>query len=192
MARQPVAKSSYSGHGNMAAQYGDKHTKATVAHLTVSLIHMTARTKKRIVWSISIAVSAVMLLGLLGPLIPYKKADIWVCSISGSTKRQVTWFGYYSYDERTTSALEQWLKRREPSFEPQWQHTSTTTYYVLARGYACGRAPEVYQLRPILDGLVTKFSDERIADLITVLRQGSRDEQRQAIQRISDDYFDTE
>jgi hypothetical protein len=46
-------------------------------------------------------------------------------------------------------------------------------------------------LRPILDGVVSKFSDERIGSLVTVLRQGSNDEQRQAIQRISDDYFDT-
>jgi len=152
---------------------------------------MTAHTKKRIVWSISIAVGVVVLLGIIGPLIPYKKVDNWVCPVSGSTKRQVTWFGYFSHDERTTSALEQWLERSEPSFEPQWRHISTTTYYVLARGYACGETPEVYQLRPILDGVVAKFSDERIASLVTVLRQGSRDEQRSALQRISDDYFDT-
>ena len=152
---------------------------------------MTARAKKQIVWSISIAVAGVLLFGIVGPLIPYKKVDNWVCPVSGSTKRQITWFGYFSHDERTTSALEQWLERRELSFEPQWQHTSTTTYYVLARGYACGQTPEVYQLRPILDGVVSKFSDERIAGLVAVLRQGSQDEQRQAIQRISDDYFDT-
>ena len=44
-------------------------------------------------------------------------------------------------------------------------------------------------MRPILDDVVEKFSDERIAGLVAVLRQGSRDEQRQAIQRISDEYF---
>ena len=156
---------------------------------TVSL--MTTRTKKLMVWSVSIALGLVLLFAVVGPLIPYKKVDIWVCPVSGSMKRQVTWFGYLSHDECITSALEQWLERKEPSFEPQWLHTSTTTYYVLGRGYACGDAPEIYQLRPILDGVVSKFSDERIASLVTVLRQGSRDEQRQAIQRISDDYFDT-
>lgn len=152
---------------------------------------MTTRTKKRIVWSVSIALGLALLLALVGPLIPYKKVDNWVCPVSGSTKRNVTWFIYFSQDERTTSALEQWLERREPSFEPQWRHISTTTYYVLARSYVCGETPEVLQMRPILDGVVSKFSDERIAGLITVLRQGSHDEQRQAIKRISDDYFDT-
>jgi hypothetical protein len=43
----------------------------------------------------------------------------------------------------------------------------------------------------MLDGMVGTFSDQRIADLVTVLRQGSRDEQRQAVQKISDDYFAT-
>src|SRR5262245_33325518 len=140
---------------------------------------MTARTKQRIVWTISIAVGAVLLLGIVGPLIPYKKVHNWVCPVSGSTKRQITWFGHFSRDERTVSALEQWLERREPSFEPSWQHTSTQTYYVLGRACGTGGTPEIYHLRPILDGVVSKFSDERIAALVTVLRQGSRDEQRQ-------------
>jgi hypothetical protein len=148
---------------------------------------MTTRTKRRIVRSASIALGLALLLSVAGQLIPYKKVDNWVCPVSGSTKRQETWFGYVSHDERTTSALEQWLDRREPSFEPQWQQTSTTTYFLLGRGYARGRAPEIYQLRPILDGVVGKFSDERISGLVTVLRQGSQDEQRQAIRRISDD-----
>jgi hypothetical protein len=152
---------------------------------------MTTRSKKRIVWSVFIALGLVLLLAVVGPLIPYKKVDNWVCPVSGSTKRQVTWFGYFSHDERTSSSLKRWLERKEPTFEPQWRHTSTTTYYVLARGYACGEIPEVYQLRPILDDVVSKFSDERIAGLVTILRQGSHDEQKRAIQRIADDYFDT-
>lgn len=153
---------------------------------------MATPTKRRIVWSASIALGLVPLLSVAGQLIPCKKVDNWVCPVSASTKRQVTWFGYVSHDEWTTSALEGWLARREPSFEPQWQLISTTTYYLLGRGYARGRAPEIYQLRPILGCLVGKFSDERISGLVTVLRQGSQVEQRRAIRRISDDYFDTQ
>jgi hypothetical protein len=151
---------------------------------------MMTRTKKRIAWIVSIAFGLVLLVGIVGPLIPYKRVANSVCPVSGSTRQEITWFGRFSHEERTVSALEQWLKRREPSFQAQWRHTSTQTYYVLGR--ACGTAgqPEICRLKPILDGVVEKFSDERIAGLIAVLRQGSRDEQRQAIQRISDDYFD--
>jgi hypothetical protein len=152
---------------------------------------MTPPTKKRMVWSVSISLGAVMLLGVVGPLIAYKTRDISVCPISGSTKTRITWFGHFSHDERTVSALERWIERREPAFEPQWRKISTTTYYVLGRGYACGRAPEIYHLRPILDAVVSKCSDESISGLVAVLRQGTQDEQRQVIQRIADAYLDT-
>ena len=126
---------------------------------------MTAHTRKRIVWSVSIALGSVLVLGFVGPLIPCKRVKNWVCPVSGSTKRQITWFGYFSHDERNVSALEQWLKRREPSFEPQWQPLSTQTYYVSGQACGTGGTPEIYQLRPILDRVVVKLSDEKIAGL---------------------------
>lgn len=149
---------------------------------------MPTRVKKPILWTISIAAGIVLLLTIIGPAIEYKQVDIWVCSVTGSTKTHVTWFRHFSHDKRTTSALEQWLKRKEPSFEPQWQHTSTDIYYIFASSYACGDKPVVYRLAPILDGVVSKFSDERITQLVAVLRHGSRDEQIEAVQRISDEY----
>lgn len=149
---------------------------------------MPSRVKKPILWSTSIAVGLVLLLMFVGPAIEYKQVDIWICPVTGSTKIQVTWFGHFSHDKRTTTALEQWLKRKEPSFEPQWQHTSTDTYYIFAASYLCGETPVISRLTPILDGVVSKFSDERIAGLVEVLRHGSRDEQIEAVQRISDEY----
>lgn len=153
---------------------------------------MMARTKKKIVWIVSIAFGLVLLVAVVGPFIPYKRVANSVCPVSGSTRQEITWFGRFSREERTVSALEQWLRRREPSFQPQWLHTSTQTDYILGRACGTAGAPEIYRLRPILDDVVGKFSEERIAGLVAVLRQGSRDEQRQAIQRISDDYFDAQ
>jgi len=151
---------------------------------------MTTRTKKQIVWSVSIALGLALLVAAVGPFISYKQVANSVCPISGSTRSEITWFGRFNHEERTVSALEQWLKRKEPAFQPQWRHISTQTYYVLGRACGTSGTPEIYQLRPILDGVVEKFSDERIARLVAVLRHGSSDEQREAIRRISDDYFD--
>jgi hypothetical protein len=150
---------------------------------------MMIRIKRRIIWIASVALGLVLLVGLVGPLIPYKRVANSVCPVSGSTRQEITWFGRFSHEERTVSALEQWLKHREPTFQPQWRHTSTQTYYVLGRACGTAGAPEICQLRPILGDVVEEFSDERIAALVAVLRQGSRDEQREVIQRISDDYF---
>ena len=150
---------------------------------------MVMRTKKMIIGVVSMALGLMVLVGVVCPLIPCKRVVNLVCPVSGSSRQEITWFGGFSREERTVSALEQWLKRREPSFQPQWRHMSTQTYYILGRACGTSGAPEIYALRSILDKVVAKFSDDRIAGLVAVLRQGSRDEQRQAIQRISDDYF---
>jgi hypothetical protein len=152
---------------------------------------MTAYARKRFNWVTATAVGLVLLLGIGGQLTPYKRVENWMCPVSGSARRQTTWFGCFRREERTVTALELWLKRREPSFEPQWRSTSTQTYRVLSHSCGTGGAPEICQLRPILDDIVSSSSDERIAELVAVLRGGSRQAKQQAIKRIADDYFAT-
>jgi|SRR5580704_11552886 hypothetical protein len=150
---------------------------------------MTPTVEKRIAWSIIITIGLILLLGFIGQFIAYKEVSYWICPITGSTRTKVTWFKYFSHEERTVSALEKWLKRRETTFEPNWQHLSTDTYFVLIRSFADAGTPEIYQLRPILDQVVEDLSDARLAELVEVLRHGSRDEQRQMIKNISDEVF---
>ena len=113
-----------------------------------------------------------------------------MCQISGSTQKEITWLGYFKCEERTASALEAWLKRREAAFEPRWQHLSTQTYYVVGRSYGCSRSPEIFQLRVFLDDVVAKASDDEIGKLVEVLRKGSNDEQKRTIQEISEVVFE--
>lgn len=134
---------------------------------------MAAPAKKQILWSVSIAVGIFILLGIVGSIIPYRKVDTWVCPVTGSTRSQVKWFGNFTHGQRVTSPLERWLKVTEPSFEPQWWHLSTKTSSFLARSYACGKAPEIYPLLPILDGVISELGDEKIAGLVTVQRRGN-------------------
>ncbi len=100
------------------------------------------------------------------------------------------WFGVFKREERTTSALEEWLRRKEPGFQPSWQHISTQRYWL--GGWSCGTAgtPEVCALIPVLqcEGF-KKLSDERIASLVEVLRHGSPEQQRQMISSIADEAF---
>jgi hypothetical protein len=87
------------------------------------------------------------------------------------------------------SALEIWLQLTEPGFKPTWQHVSTQTYFLLGRSCGVGERPEIYFLSPLLDDVVPQLSDERIGALVAVLRHGSREEQKQMIQGISDEVF---
>ena len=131
----------------------------------------------------------VLFYGILGPLIPYKTSKLSVCPVSGSTKTHVLWFGCIQRESQTTSALEHWLTRREPAFRPQWESLFTTTYYLAGRKYACGPAPEIYLLIPFIEQIVSRSSDEQLASLVTVLRQGSREEQRHMIKKLEDEYL---
>jgi hypothetical protein len=156
---------------------------------TVVYLDMTSGTKKRMVWSVSVTIGLVLLLGVFGPAIQYKETTRWICPVSGSTRNEIIWFGHFSHEERTVSALEKWLKRREPDFVPHWQVHSRQTYSVMSRSCALWEAPEIYQLSPILNNVVEKLSDAQIAALVTVLRTGSPDEQKQMIERISAQFF---
>ena len=152
---------------------------------------MKSRPPSGIVRTVSGMFGLVLLIGLAGPVIPCKRVANSVCPISGSTRREITWFGQFGHVEYTHSALERWLTRREPSFHPRWQPTSTQTYHVLGRSCAVSGTPAIHSLRPILDKVVEKLGDGRIAGLVAVLRQGSREEQRKAVEELSDEYFAT-
>jgi formate dehydrogenase maturation protein FdhE len=151
---------------------------------------LTSRTRKRIVWSAAIIAGLILLLGFLGPLISYKEIRNSICPVCGSTRSEIIWFGHFKQEKRTITALESWLKRREPGFEPAWQHLSTQTYFILGRSCGTAGTPVIHQLRPILDEVVDKSSDDKLAALVAVLRHGSRDEQRKMIQNISDEVFE--
>ena len=151
---------------------------------------MALATKKRIIWSISISVGAFLFLVFAGPFIEYKEVSNWACPVSGSTRREIKWLGCFSHEERTTSALEKWLAQKEPGFQPKWEHLSTQNYFVVGWSCATSGTPEIYHLLPLLDSVVEKLGDERIGELVAVLRRGSRDEQRLAIAKIADEVIE--
>jgi hypothetical protein len=149
---------------------------------------MVSRTKKRLFWTTGIIVGAVVLLLVLGPSILYKERSNWICTVSGSTRTDITWFGFFKHEERTSSALEDWLRRKEPGFQPSWRQISTQKYYLMGSSCATAGTPEVYSLTPVLQSEgFRKLSDERIASLVEVLRHGSAEQQRQMISNITDE-----
>src|ERR1700722_2102033 len=150
---------------------------------------MVSGTKKRIVWGVSITVGLVLWLSFVGSFIQYKEVTIWVCPVSGSSRTEIVRFGLFHQEKRTVTALEKWLKRKEPNFAPSWQRLSTDTYYVMGRSYGCSEAPEIYKLTPILDEVMEKLSDERTSKLVAVLRHGSHNEQQHMIEKITDEAF---
>lgn len=150
---------------------------------------MSLSTKKKIVWSICVSVGLIAIV-FGSPMIRYKEVKTWICPISGSMRTRTTWFGGFIHEERTETALEKWLKHREPGFQPNWQPLSTTTYFIHGCSRACARAPEIYLVKPVLDDFVENSSEEKIAGFVAVLRHGSPDEQRRVVQSVADEALD--
>lgn len=83
------------------------------------------------------------------------------------------------------SELERWIIKNEGAYSPQWRTLSdiamTISGRVISRG--CGLAPAIYTLRA--GDLNTRFArsatDEEIAEFLRTMRNGTPDEQRDAV-----------
>lgn len=181
-------------HGRTGYDWADGITELTELEDSV---HMALWTPRPIFWRICMMLSIAVLV-LFGSRNPWQKVKQQICPVTGSMRIEVTTLGYFKREERTVSALETWLKRREPGFEPKWQTMSVQDYYLVTRRCGVGHAEdEIYGLRLILDGIVEKLSEERISALVAVLRNSSRDEsmrlkRQQMVESIAQEFFELE
>ena len=159
---------------------------------------MTRQIPRPIFWGVPLTLELAVLVVCVGLRIPYRTVKYRICPITGSMRIEVTTVGYFYSEKRTVSALETWLTRREPDFEPKWETMSVEDCYLIVRSCGVGHAEdEIYELRPILDGIVEKLSEERISALIAVLRNRSRDEsmrksRQQMVESIAQEFFELE
>jgi len=153
---------------------------------------MAARVKRKVLWDFAISIVLFLCVGVFAVLMPYKERSNYICPVTASTRTDITWFGLFTSHQRTVSFLEKWLKQREPSFQPNWQHMSTQTYYI-GGGFSCGYAgtPDAHQLTYTLKlSGVQKMSDGQIGNLIEALRHGSPDDRKRMIQSFSDEVME--
>jgi hypothetical protein len=152
---------------------------------------ISAKTRTSVISVGGLGVAVVVLLLTVAHSIPFKEVRISMCPISGSREVVTRWFGLWARVEVKETALELWIRRREPTFRPQWKRLSTNTHYVLARGFGCSPAPPIYTLQPLMQHVTNKLSDERIAELVDVMRTGTREEQQEFLKKIEDEIFES-
>jgi hypothetical protein len=115
----------------------------------------------------------------------------WMCSVCGAQRRQTVWFGWRRPERVQETALGAWIGRKEKQHEHSWQfvHRRMRSVFGGTLGWACGRAPAIYSLATLgdaMDRYVGSASDEELSALVAVLRTGTDEEQRQAVQRAWD------
>lgn len=133
-------------------------------------------------WAVLVAVAGFILYQVAGPMIPIQRTTRWCCPVTGSTKVETVWLWFFDSKTVTPTALERWLRQREPDFQPPWEFTSRQTRYLHGRSCGTRGTPAVFNLRPLLDDLVATSSDETLAQLVETLRNGSPEEREQAVQ----------
>lgn len=143
-------------------------------------------------WRFLTVLGIVAIVVFAAPLVPVKTTTVWCCPVSGSTKRLTRWFGGFPREVRTTSALEVWLKKREPAFEPRFEFVSMKTDQLIGNSHGSAPAPAIYGARPYLEFVIRWSGDEKIAGLVAVLRNGSNEERRRAVSEIVDEAIDAE
>lgn len=115
---------------------------------------------------------------------PLRTSRMWMDPVTGSTRHETTHFGFWSLPAtETESALARWAANHVKDHRPKWQFVSETKRGCLWTIRGTGSMPPVYLLHGRLgEVVVASTSDEELAALIEVLREGSDAEQRQAIE----------
>ena len=109
----------------------------------------------------------------------------WIDPVTGSMKRQTTWFGIGSpIVER--SAIEKWIVRRDGHYVNQWKflHDTSKSLFGIPICFGCGRAPEIYSLSAgeFNDRFVARATDQEIGDFVAVMETGSSDQKLKAVE----------
>ncbi|QEH38870.1 hypothetical protein OJF2_74800 [Aquisphaera giovannonii] len=122
----------------------------------------------------------------LASSVPFRSDLCWGDPVTGSLKLELKRFLVPVSTTVQTSALERWIVRREGGHTNQWQFLSDTSSWwpLPSRGHACGRTPEIYELcKPTFnEAFVRCSSDAEIAEFLRVMRQGSAEEKKAAVE----------
>lgn len=103
---------------------------------------------------------------------------------SGSIKRQTEWlFGIKTNEVIQHSSLERWIREHGRSHEYQWRTLAITSQTLFGRpvAFACGMAPPIYQLQPLMNDFVATANQEEIDQLVRALGSEFEQEQEQAV-----------
>lgn len=115
---------------------------------------------------------------------PVRDQWIWIDVRSGSIKLQTEWlFGIKTTEVIQHSSLERWIREHGRNHEYQWQTLAITSETLFGRPvvFACGMAPPIYQLRPLMNDFVATANEDEIGQLVGALGSDSEQEQEQAV-----------
>lgn len=148
---------------------------------------MLRRTSIRFRWFLLASFFVVTVVGIAWPRLPYKTEVVQICPISGSILREVVWFGFSREQTVESTALEEWIRDREPDFAPQFEPWCQYRTFLFSVRRTCSKSPSIFLLRSVQDRLVADLSESRIKDLIRILRSAEPKQKREFVETVLDE-----
>lgn len=106
-----------------------------------------------------------------------------MCPVTGSVEGTVTWWGVKRSTFHESTALELWLKEREPDFVPRYEKWCSFSRSFSGIRRSCFSPPPVHRLLDVQDELV-KLSTSELNDLVSTLRNEDRSQHREVVEQV--------
>ena len=152
---------------------------------------MKRRVIRFLAWTL-ICVVATTAFGLCG--FPVRIDSGLVSTNTGSRREYTTWLHVLRSNERyTESPIETYLKKKNAKFEHRWVSYNGTGKDILGTPvlFAHGRPGAVLQMAPNLFEYIGRLPDTEKERIYQVLTNGSQEQIRSLVDKISEDFIDT-
>ena len=145
---------------------------------------MTGRASIRLRWFLLASFFVVTVVGMSWPRLPYRTEIAQICPVSGSISREVIWFGFHRDVRIEATALEGWIREREPDFSPEFEDWCLYRTFLFSVRRSCSKSPSIVRLRSIQDRLVRELPEARLRELVRVLRKEDQTKQREFVETL--------
>ncbi len=134
--------------------------------------------------SLAVAICAAL---MTAGVVPLRQSQSWFDPVTGSMKHQTWLVSIPMPSTESHSEIERWIVRHEGSHRPRWQ-TLGISVEMLFGGprIGCTSGIPIYRLLwgDYCADFVRESTDQEIAKFVHIMRTGTEDEQRQAVQTV--------
>ena len=167
-------------------RYRNPH-KGTRGMTTLQLDYVpppTTQLRRRSLWRVLGGLAVVLVLSLVLSAVAVRQVEGRMDSVTGSIRWKTVWlFAITLQPHVEFSALDARLKNARIQWTPSWQLLHNTHYNILGKAicFECGRAPPIYDLRPLMKEFVAASTDGDLQEFVRIMQSNCEAEQRAAV-----------
>jgi hypothetical protein len=142
------------------------------------------RSYRRFAWRV-LAIALALLFGMLALTVTVRQDEGRIDAVTGTMTKKSVWpFDITTAPQTNVSPLEARLKSIGMTWTPSWRLIYNTHHNVFGgvTCRACGSAPPIYQLQPVLKDFVAASTDQELREFVRVMQSGTEAERNAAVE----------